>query len=113
MSKIKCVVKRPDEKYGHSTYVSDTLENLQQTVDGYVEAVTLYNELGDIIVLCDEHGRLKDKEPNFTLNGIDFVGTVMVCGTDGEEFADIPVSFDEWKKIVDRGVSYEKPEDDE
>ena len=30
--KIKCYIKRPDEEYGHSTSVSNTLENLQRNV---------------------------------------------------------------------------------
>jgi len=32
--KIKVIIKRPDEKYGHVTGISRTLENLQKTVGG-------------------------------------------------------------------------------
>lgn len=31
-SKIKTIIKRPDEQYGHVTHISQTLENLQKTV---------------------------------------------------------------------------------
>jgi hypothetical protein len=30
-------------------------------------------------------------------------GPAIICGTDGEEFADVPISFySEWPEIVDR-----------
>ena len=48
--KIKVYVKRPDEKIGHSTWISNTLENLQKTVEGYIETVTF----GDYVVICNE-----------------------------------------------------------
>ena len=54
-SKIKAIIKRPDEKIGHMTWISPTLENLQKHVDGYIETVNF----GDMIILCDEEGRLK------------------------------------------------------
>lgn len=33
--KVKVIIKRPDEKYGHVTNISTTLENLQRTVEGH------------------------------------------------------------------------------
>ena len=41
MKKIKCIIKRPDEEYGHVTNISPRLENLQKTVEGYIETVPL------------------------------------------------------------------------
>lgn len=58
-------------------------------LDGYIEAVTIAE---DLAILCDEEGRLKGKAPNTTLDGlgIDFVGTILIVGVDGEEFCDVP-----------------------
>jgi len=39
--KIKVIIKRPDEKYGHVTNITNTLENLQKTVEGYIETLTM------------------------------------------------------------------------
>ena len=39
MAKIKVIIKRPDEKYGHVTHISPRLENLQKTVEGYIETI--------------------------------------------------------------------------
>ena len=37
--KIKCIVKRPDEQFGHERLIDDTLKNLQATVGGYIETI--------------------------------------------------------------------------
>ena len=95
--KIKAFIKRPDEEYGHSTSVSNTLENFQRNVGGYIEVVGI---APGVVVVCDEEGRLKGKPYNCTIFGIDFVGDIVVVGVDGEEFADVPISWDTWKKWI-------------
>lgn len=102
MRKIKCVVKRPDELYGHMAYVSNSIENLQKTVGGYIEAVTLADGPRSIVAICNEEGKIKGFEKNLKLPWNDvLVGTIIICGIDGEEFSDIPISFGLWKGIVD------------
>jgi hypothetical protein len=103
--KIKCIVKRPDEQFGHVTWVSDLLENLQKTVGGYIETATLDN---GVVLICNEEGRIRDMQYNFTLRRMRGVvtvqnaifGTVIACGVDGDEFADIPIDFNEWKSLL-------------
>ena len=98
--KIDCIIKRPDEPYGHKTAVSDTLENLQRIVGGYIECVHVTE---DLVIICNEEGKLLGLEPNMRF-GIDYlVGTIIVVGNDGDSFGDIPITFSEWKKIVDNG----------
>jgi len=96
MSKIKAIVKRPDEKIGHMTFISNTLENLQKTVGGYIEAVTF----GDMVILCDEEGRIKKKEANCKIGRTTFVGTIIAVGSNGEEFCDVPIDMTVWKFLV-------------
>ena len=107
--KLKCIIKRPDEEFGHVTSISDTLRNLQKTVGGYIECVTLNSftitEKGEVsntrlVIICDEEGRLKGKPHNCAVSGIDFCGDIIVIGAYGEEFADIPISFEQWKGMV-------------
>ena len=112
MAKIKCIVKRPNEMYGHMTAISNTLENLQRTVEGYIEPVFLgYKErdgqVVDIVILCNEEGKLQGLAPNMNLTYDILCGTIVVLGAEGDEFVDIPISFQEWKDIVRR---YEVPE---
>ena len=99
--KIRAIVKRSDEIYGHVTAISNTLENLQRTVGGYIEAV----EIGPgIVIICDEEGKIKGKPFNMAVpnNPNDFFsGDIVVLGVRGEEFDDCPLEFDEWKALVD------------
>lgn len=99
MRKIKVIIKRPDEKYGHVTWISDTLENLQETVGGFIETVPI----GSAVCICNEEGKLRGLQPNFWLGKMYsdlIVGTAIIVGTSGEEFADCPLSFDTWKALL-------------
>lgn len=89
MNKIKVLIKRPGEP-PRSVWISDTLENLQRTVGGYIEIVTLQRGL---VVICDEEGRLKGKPYNCTVRGVSFVGDIVIAGQKGEELADYPTDF--------------------
>jgi hypothetical protein len=97
--KIKVIVKRADEKIGHVTSISDSLENLQKTVHGYIQAVPL----GDgLVMVCNEEGKIQWLPPNMMIPGDYVVGDIIICGVDGEEFCDVPISFSEWKKMLIR-----------
>ena len=103
MNKIKVIIKRPDEEFGHVSWISNTLENLQKTVGGYIETVPIG---GGAISICNEEGKLKGLQPNFwvgpRLYSDLIVGTAIIVGTSGEEFADCPLDFDVWKKLLKR-----------
>ena len=96
MEKIKVIIKRPDEEVGHVSWISNTLENLQRTVGGYIETVTL---MKDVVLICNEEGRLMNLPYNCEICGIDFVGTIIAAGVKGEEFADFPEDLKVWKRV--------------
>ena len=106
MKKIRVIIKRPDEKYGHVCYISNRLENLQNTVEGFIETVPVtYSPDGNqILMICNEEGKLRGLPYNFTLFNDDIVGTVILCGVDGEEFSDLPLTFGlaEWKMFLNK-----------
>ena len=91
---IKAYIKRPGRAV-YSTPISDKLENLQKAVGGYIETVTLP---GGIIAICHEEGRLLCLPHNCTVEGIDFCGTVLFVGQEGEDLADVPISLKEFKQ---------------
>ena len=100
MKKIKCIVKRPDEAYGHMTNVSNSLENLQKTVGGYIETYPLNEKC---IAILNEEGKIKGLDPCLRIHDFDvLVGTIIIVGTNGEEFDDIPIDFKTWKALVDK-----------
>lgn len=101
-NKIKVIIKRPDEPVGHTTTINNTLERFQMTVKGYIETVTLGSSL---VMICNEEGKIHGLEKNFYMGTDPFFadvicGTVVICGTDGEEFCDIPITIDQWKMML-------------
>ena len=86
MRKIKVIIKRPGEK-PRATWISDRLENLQKTVEGYIETVTVCS---DLVIICNEEGRIRDLPYNCTILGADFFGTILLAGINGEEFGNVP-----------------------
>ena len=98
IGKIRAIVKRPDEAYGHVTNISNTLKNLQNTVDGYIEAVPFGN---DNVLIVNEEGKIRGLDPNFILGSDVIVGTIAILGINGSEFADCTLDFKVWKKWLD------------
>lgn len=85
---MKIIFKEP---YGvpQIRNIDGSLETLQKLVGGNIEPISLNNGM---VILCDEEGKLKGKEPNIYLERIKdtLVGNVIFIGEDGEEFTDFP-----------------------
>lgn len=101
MNKIKAIIKRPDEEFGHIANISNILENLQKTVGGHIE--TLYLGM-DMVLIVNEEGKLLGLEPNFRLGHGGYVdtivGTAILVGQNGEDFGDVPITFQTWKSLL-------------
>ena len=90
MEKIKVIIKRPDEEFGHVTNISPSLKNLQKTVEGYIEQVGIG---GSTVLICNEEGKIRNLERNFIIGFKGFVtdiicGTAIIAGVDGEGLLD-------------------------
>lgn len=97
--KIKVIIKRPGEK-PHSTWISNSLENLQRTVEGYIETFTILSHRHPkMVLICNEEGRIQNLPFNCKVGPSSFVGTIIFAGIDEDRFADIPISFTEFKQI--------------
>ena len=126
-TKKRVIIKRPDEDYGHVTNISFDLENLQKTVGGPIEVVSLGNSLlGEPIkMIMNEEGKIRNLPFNFMygvsiepIYGVDsmngplivkryddyIAGTVIVCGLNekGDDLGELPITFQEWKRILDK-----------
>ena len=97
---IKVIIKNPEDEIGQMVYIENKLEDLQKAVAGYIECVTIAS---DLVILCDEEGRLKHRPFNCEILGVNFVGPVVLAGINGEEFADVPISLEEWEEILEGG----------
>ena len=102
-AKVRCIIKRPDEQYGHVTNISVSLKNLQRIVDGPIETVPCGRNMA---IICNEEGKIRGLEPNFRIGSgwlADvIVGEAIVIGVDvdREDFCDLSISFDVWKKLL-------------
>lgn len=67
--------------------VGNTLKALQREVSGYIETVTIAS---DAVIICNEEGRILGLPDNCRVCGVDFVGKVLIVGTKGDEFCDVP-----------------------
>ena len=86
---MKAIRKKPGCK-PEIIEVENTLEALQREVEGYIEVITL--PYGAALI-CNEEGRLRSLPDNGRVCGMDVVGTVLIVGTKGEEFCDVPSFF--------------------
>ena len=97
MNKIRAIIKRPDETFGHVTHISDSLENLQRIVDGHIQMIPMGETMA---IICNDDGKLIGLPYNCRY-GIDtFVGTIIAVGIKGEEMADCPLTMSQWKQIL-------------
>lgn len=72
---IKIVYKKPQEK-AVVMEIENTLESFQELIGGYIETISV-NDKGDIVMLFDEEGKLKDLEKNVLLGDTSIVGNVI------------------------------------
>ena len=100
--KVRCIIKRPDEKYGHVTNISTSLRNLQSIVDGHIETVSCG---GSTVIICNEEGKIRKLQPNFQIGSglfADWIcGEAIIIGVDGEGFSDLQISFETWKRLLE------------
>lgn len=82
---MKAIRKEPG-KLPEVIEVENTRNALRSEVGGPLEAVTVAD---DTVILCDEQWRIKEKAYCCKIFGMTFGGTVLVVGTDGEDFRDI------------------------
>ena len=99
---MRVLIKEPGGAW-EVAEVENTLDALQKAVGGYIETLPIVatDTSEEAVMVMDEEGRLKGKERNIAICGTDIVGTVLICGQDGDEFTDVP----DW---LVRGLTYHK-----
>ena len=95
MSKIKVFIKYP-RRSPYTAWIANKLESLQRIVGGHIEPVTIEE---DMVIICNEEGRLHGLPRNCKVCGIDFVGPIIFAGAEGEEFASVPMGFEDFRTM--------------
>ena len=83
---ILVVIKEPGKAPVVEPLFENTLESFQSAVGGYIETVTLAT---DLILICNEEGRLVGLPHNCNVCGVDFCGTILAVGSKGDDFASL------------------------
>ena len=93
---MKAIRKRPGEA-PEIIEVENTLKALQAEVGGYIETIPL----DGMAFIVNEEGKLRGLPENFRFGNDVLVGTVLLVGTDGEEFCGLTDGFYAWlrKKV--------------
>lgn len=92
---IQVLCKHPGHP-AYFVYMDNTLEALQSMVGGYIETVTLAT---DLVLICNEEGFLWGLPDNCQLLGMRLVGTIVLAGVKGEEFADVPLDHESARQM--------------
>jgi len=80
---MRVIIKEPNN-LPVEKFVQDDLKVWQKIVGGYIEVV---NFTDTILIVCNEEGKIKNLEPNFSWFGCDIImGNVCFVGEGGEEF---------------------------
>lgn len=83
------VLKKEPGKEPVLTAIENTLTAFQEAVGGHIESVTMAE---DFVVICNEEGRIRNLPYNCTLlRAVDFYGTILVVGMQGEDYTDASV----------------------
>ena len=82
---MRIVIKKPGQP-AEARNVPNTLEQWQMLVGGYIETMTLSE---DLILICNEEGQLLNLEPNFKYYNSIILGPVVFVGIKDDEFIDI------------------------
>ena len=87
---ISVIIKEPNKKPKRKT-VKNTLRAFQQTVNGPIETVTLAE---GIVLVVNENGIPLGLPYNCNMFGHTIYGTLMLVGTEGEDFCSLPYEID-------------------
>jgi len=77
-SGIKIIIKKPHENQ-ELKVVTNEFKDFQKIVGGYIEIVEITK---DILMVCNEEGKLNNLRPNLLIPNDTVVGTVFFCSED-------------------------------
>ena len=86
---MRALYKAPDWTGFREIIVDNELETLQELVGGHIETVTMTM---DSCIIVNEEGRILGMPHNCNYLGIDVRGPMLIVGTQGDEFTDVPLS---------------------
>lgn len=97
---IRVVAKQPGAS-PRTMLISNRLESLQNRVGGYIEIVSVFR---DIVMICNEEGKLKRMVPNFFYGFDVIVGPVVFAGVERDKLVSLkPEQIEMVKELIKEG----------
>ncbi len=85
---MKILIVEPG-KHPSEMEICNTLQDMQETVGGYIEAIYPFEDM--VALISDEEAKLKSDTQWNRILGRDVIkGTFFLCGIEGENFSDLP-----------------------
>ena len=94
---MKILFKEPNKEF-KTKEIENDLKTLQQLVGGYIEVIP-YRD--NIVIVLDEEGKLKGKEPNICFPNDILVGNCIFVGTKDEDCVSLT---DEQRDMIIKGI---------
>lgn len=88
MAKIKVLIKEPG-KLARFEKIENSIEEFQRIIGGYIESISIAS---DLVILCDEDGKMKGLAPSVIVGALEIVGTVIFVGKKNQRFTNIPLN---------------------
>lgn len=90
---ILVVIKEPGKAPHVEPCFPNTLEAFQKAVGGYIETLTLCE---DLVLIVNEEGLLQELPFNCKVCNVPLVGTIVAAGVAGDKFAGIRAACVPW-----------------
>lgn len=104
------VVKIEPNKPAYETFIEDSLESLQEAVEGYIDITYPFDE--DVYLVGNDEAKLIGLKGNRRIGGAIYAGNLLILGNDGKggtrDLTDAEV-----KKFVEMFKEPENIDDDE
>ena len=98
---IRVVAKQPGAS-PRTMLISNRLESLQNRVGGYIETVSVFR---DIVMICNEEGKLKRMAPNFLYGFGMIVGPGVFAGVERDKLVSLkPEQIEMVKELIKEGT---------
>ena len=92
---IWVIIKHPKDKRGHAEQIPNELDMFQAIVGGSIETLTVAE---DMVIICNANGLEEGLPYNCEVAGATFLGTIIVAGVRGEDFANVPITIPAWER---------------
>lgn len=104
--KVSVIIKEPGKKPRHVN-ISASAGNVERTVGGDAWTVQIST---DMAIICNGKAQDIKTDPCCRLFDRIWYGTLVFVGIKGDQFADVPITYGEFRRVFHGAFAYEVPQ---